>query len=85
MMSQQFNGILNALAGAERVFAVIDEEGETDEGTLCLVNACEARDKLGKTQLVQSFAYTGEWAWKDPSDTKLIRLRSDSLDRKSVV
>lgn len=77
MMSQQFNGILNALAGAERVFAVIDEEGERDEGTLCLVNAFEARDKLGKTQLVQSFAYTGEWAWKDPSDTKLIRLRGD--------
>ena len=77
MMSQQFNGILNALAGAERVFAVIDEESEADEGKLCLVNACEARDKLGKTQLVQSFAYTGEWAWKDPSDTKLIRLRGD--------
>ena len=77
MMSQQFNGILNALAGAERVFAVIDEAGEADEGKLCLVNACEARDKLGKTQLVQSFAYTGEWAWKDPSDTKLIKLRGD--------
>ena len=77
MMSQQFNGILNALAGAERVFAVIDEESEADEGKLCLVNACEARDKLGKTQLVQSFAYTGEWAWKDPVDTKLIRLRGD--------
>ena len=77
MMSQQFNGILNALAGAERVFAVIDEAGEADEGKLCLVNACEARDKIGKTKLVQSFAYTGEWAWKDPSDTKLIRLRGD--------
>lgn len=77
MMSQQFNGILNALAGAERVFAVIDEAGEADEGKLCLVNAYEARDKFGKTKLVQSFAYTGEWAWKDPSDTKLIRLRGD--------
>ena len=68
---------MNALAGAERVFAVIDEAGEADEGKLCLVNACEARDKFGKTQLVQSFAYTGEWAWKDPSDTKLIKLRGD--------
>ena len=77
MMSQQFNGILNALAGAERVFAVIDEAGEADEGKLSLVNAYEARDKFGKTKLVQSFAYTGEWAWKDPSDTKLIRLRGD--------
>jgi len=77
MMSQQFNGILNALAGAERVFAVIDEAGEADEGKLSLVNAYEARDKFGKAKLVQSFAYTGEWAWKDPSDTKLIRLRGD--------
>ena len=77
MMSQQFNGILNALAGAERVFAVIDEAGEADEGKLSLVNAYEARDKFGKAKLVQSFAYTGEWAWKDSSDTKLIRLRGD--------
>ena len=77
MMSQQFNGILNALAGAERVFAVIDEAGEADEGKLSLVNAYEARDKFGKAKFVQSFAYTGEWAWKDPSDTKLIRLRGD--------
>ena len=77
MMSQQFNGILNALAGAERVFAVIDEAGEADEGKLSLVNAYEARDKFGKAKFVQSFAYTGEWAWKDPSDTKLIKLRGD--------
>ena len=77
MMSQQFNGILNALAGAERVFAVIDEKSEADEGTLRLVNACEARDRRGEKKLVQSFAYTGEWAWKDPQRTNLIQLRGD--------
>ena len=77
MMSQQFNGILNALAGAERVFAVIDEKSEADEGTLRLVNACEARDRRGEKKLVQSFAYTGEWAWKDPQRTDLIQLRGD--------
>ena len=77
MMSQQFNGILNALAGAERVFAVIDEKSEADEGTLRLVNACEARDRRGEKKLVQAFAYTGEWAWKDPRRTDLIQLRGD--------
>src|SRR5574344_64277 len=41
MMSQQFNGILNALAGAERIFAVIDEVPEVDEGKVTLVNATE--------------------------------------------
>ena len=84
MMSQQFNGILNALAGAERVFAVIDEKSEADEGTLRLVNACEARDRRGEKKLVQSFAYTGEWAWQDPAETKLVRLRGDvSFDHVS--
>lgn len=67
MMSQQLNGILNALAGAERIFAVIDEKGEVDEGTVTLVNASEtipSSSPDGVSHLVQSFAYTGEWAWK---------------------
>ena len=41
MMSQQFNSILNALAGAERIFKVIDEPAETDDGNVTLVNAVE--------------------------------------------
>lgn len=69
MMSQQFNGILNALAGAERIFAVIDEQSEIDEGKVTLVNAVETAASSsadGKTHLVQSFAHTGQWAWKHP-------------------
>lgn len=41
MMSQQFNSILNALAGAERIFNAIDEQSELDNGTISLVNAVE--------------------------------------------
>lgn len=75
MMSQQFNSILNALAGAERIFAVIDEEPESDEGTVTLVNASEtspAATADGKVHLVQSFAQTGEWAWHVPSSVQLV-------------
>ncbi|MBQ2601547.1 MAG: ABC transporter ATP-binding protein, partial [Treponema sp.] len=74
MMSQQINGVLNALAGAERVFSVIDEESEIDEGTVTLVNASEtakAASNDGKSYLVQSFAYTGEWAWRVPSSMQI--------------
>ena len=65
MMSQQFNGILNALAGAERIFAVIDESPEVDDGIVTLVNATETTPSASKdnqVHLVQSFAGTGEWA-----------------------
>jgi ATP-binding cassette subfamily B protein len=96
MMSQQFNGILNALAGAERIFAVIDEVPEVDKGTVTLVNATEtaaASSKDNKVHLVQTFAETGEWAWRvpqslsvpnssettyaDSSDFKLVKLCGD--------
>lgn len=77
MMSQQANSILNALAGAERIFAVIDEEEEIDEGQYTLVNAYEAKDKEGKLKLVQSFAKTGEWAWKNPDDNSLRELKGE--------
>ena len=69
MMSQQVNGILNALAGAERIFNVIDEKDEVDEGKVTLVNATEtsaSSSKDSKIHLVQSFAETGEWAWRVP-------------------
>lgn len=67
MMSQQINGILNALAGAERIFAVIDETPEPDEGTVTLVNATETAPEASKdnmSHLVQSYAQTGQWAWR---------------------
>ena len=76
MMSQQATSILNALAGAERIFAIIDEEPEVDEGQYTLVNAYEAEEKGQKT-LVQSFANTGEWAWKNPVDGSLRQLKGE--------
>lgn len=132
MMSQQFNSILNALAGAERIFNAIDEQSELDNGTISLVNAVEisvpcdddgvadvakgaadvTADSAGASagaaditassasasvgdssasaspakssgnpksnkqiRLVQSFAKTGTWAWKDES--KLTKLKGD--------
>ena len=76
-MSQQFNSILNALAGAERIFAVIDEKAEVDDGDVSLVNASEFMDSLGWTHVSESFARTGEWAWKDSGTGQLKRLRGD--------
>ena len=61
-MSNQFNSIVMALAGAERVFAVIDEKTEEDEGNITLVNA--EYDKNGN--LIPCNEYTGMWAWKCP-------------------
>ena len=59
-MSQQMNSILMALAGAERIFALIDSEPEKDEGYVTLVNARE--DEQGN--ITESETRTGEWAWK---------------------
>ncbi|MBQ8163213.1 MAG: ABC transporter ATP-binding protein [Clostridia bacterium] len=61
-VSQQFNAIAMALAGAERIFEVIDEEPEVDYGYVTLVNATE--DKQGN--LTESEKRTGIWAWKHP-------------------
>ena len=61
-MSQQFNGILNALAGSERIFAVIDEPIETDQGKVTLVNA----NILPDGRITEAFLPTGQWAWKYP-------------------
>lgn len=77
MMSMQANSVLNALAGAERIFAVIDEEEEIDEGNFSLVNAYEAKDNDGHDKLVQSYASTGEWAWKNPADNSLRKLEGE--------
>ena len=59
-MSQQMNSILMALAGAERIFALIDAKPEEDEGYFTLVNAVEAADGT----LAESDSFTGKWAWK---------------------
>ena len=76
-MTQQANSVLNALAGAERIFGVIDEEPEVDEGKFTLVNAYDAKESDGNDRLVQSYAYTGEWAWKNPDDNSLRQLQGE--------
>lgn len=78
-ISQQANSVLNALAGAERIFAIIDEEPEVDMGEFSLVNAFDAKNSDGSTKLVQSFANTGEWAWKNPADNSLNQLRGEVI------
>lgn len=60
-VSQQMNSVIMALAGAKRVFDLIDEKEETDEGYVTLVNAKEENGKL-----VESKERTGIWAWKHP-------------------
>ena len=60
-MSQLFNGILNALAGAERIFAMIDTPTEISEGKITLVNA----NILPDGKITPAFLTTKQWAWKN--------------------
>lgn len=61
-LSEQFNNILMAIAGAERIFEVLDESEEVNDGYVTLVNV--ERDSDGK--LIERNFYTGMWAWKHP-------------------
>ena len=61
-VAQQFNSIVMALAGAERIFALIDEEPEKDEGYVTLVNAKKDTDG----NITECKERTGMWAWKHP-------------------
>ena len=58
-VSQQFNAIVMAIAGADRIFRLMDEPVEKDDGYVLLVNAKEENGKL-----TESTARTGQWAWK---------------------
>ena len=60
-VSQQMNSIIMALAGAERIFNLIDEESEKDNGYVTLVNA-----KMENGKIVEVEERTGMWAWKHP-------------------
>ena len=60
-VSQQMNSIIMALAGAERIFDLIDQEEEVDEGYVTLVNA-----NMENGKIVESEERTGMWAWKHP-------------------
>ena len=61
-VSQQFNSIIMALAGAERIFDLLDEAEEVDHGYVTLVNVIEEADGT----LKESKERTGIWAWKHP-------------------
>ena len=60
-LSQQINSIVMAMAGAKRIFELLDEEPETDEGYVTLVNAKEENGVI-----VECAERTGMWAWKHP-------------------
>lgn len=60
-VSQQLNSVVMALAGAKRIFTLMDEKSEEDEGYVTLVNA-----KYENEVLVETEEHTGIWAWKHP-------------------
>ena len=62
-LSNQLNSVINAVAGASRIFALMDEEPEEDAGTVTLVNA---REEAGT--LTEAAEHTGVWAWKEPRE-----------------
>lgn len=71
--TQQSNLMLAALAGAERIFTMMDEEPETDEGRILLADVRTGRDG----SLQKSSRRTGKWAWEDPGKQTLIPLKGD--------
>lgn len=71
-ISQQANNVLSALAGAERIFALLDEKAEEDEGDIVMVNARVNE----KGELEECSERTEIWAWEKPTG-ELIRVRGD--------
>lgn len=75
-ISQQLNMVITALAGAERIFELMDEEPEQDDGYVTLVNVTEGQNG----ELIESDDRTGIWAWKHPhknGTTTYTRLTGD--------
>ena len=70
MMSQQISSIVMALAGAERIFELLDEEPEKDDGYVSLVNA-----KYEDGQLTETEERTGTWAWRIPHSDGTVEYR----------
>ncbi|MGO3602000.1 ATP-binding cassette, subfamily B [Enterococcus malodoratus] len=74
-ISQQINFVIMALAGADRIFQLLDEESEVDEGYVTLVNVKEVDGEL-----IETNERTGIWAWKHPHEdgtTSYVRLTGD--------
>ena len=75
-ISQQFTSFMNALAGAERIFDLIDTEPEVDEGDVTLINVLVDKEH----HVTESSVNTGKWAWKCPRPdgaVDYVRLRGD--------
>ncbi len=70
-LSQQINSIVMAGAGAQRVFSLIDEKSEEDEGFVTLVDADIAPDGT----ITESDRHTGHWAWRNPNDNGKVSYR----------
>ena len=68
-LSNQLNSVINAVAGASRIFALMDEAPEEDAGTVTLVNAQEADGTLTETT-----EHTGLWAWKETREDGSVTL-----------
>ncbi len=64
-LAQQINSIIMALAGASRIFSLMDEESEKDDGYVTLVNVKKIDNKL-----IETSEKTGMWAWKCPGDNE---------------
>ena len=83
-VSQQFNAIIMALAGCERIFSLLDEEPETDEGYVTLVNAKEENGILTETP-----EHTGIWAWKHThsadGSVEYVRLTGDVVFKHNTL
>ena len=75
-ISMQFNSIVMALAGAQRIFALLDEKPEVDTGDITLVNAKREEGD----ELLETTGRTGTWAWKVPQEDgkyRLVELKGD--------
>ena len=74
-VSQQINSVVMAMAGAERIFNLVDQKPEEDNGTVTMVNC---REENG--EIVECEEHTGLWAWKCPQadgSVKLVKLTGD--------
>ena len=81
-ISMQFNSIVMALAGAQRIFALLDEKPEVDTGDITLVNAKREEGD----ELLETTERTGTWAWKVPQEDgkyRLVELKGD-IEFKNV-
>lgn len=73
--TSQFNNVLAAMAGAERVFNLMDQNPETDEGDVSLVRATVSED--GSLHATTKVSDGGIWAWRVPENSRLIALKGD--------